>query len=363
MMLAGASRARLAAVPALTGLVIVSAVAVPRAAAAPQHGFPGTLFSVAASSPGNAWASGGLDPGSPVVHWNGKSWKQLASLPFPVTSIGGMAATSAGDAWMAGSWEGTTLIGHWNGKAWKRVRSPSPGNDGNVLNAVAATSVRNAWAVGEFGENGEPHTLILHWDGESWKRVPSPNPGSHPVLEAVTATSARNAWAVGSTGPNGVSFDTVILHWNGTKWTRVPSPDPGGYAFLNSVSATSAGNAWAAGGGGTYGDLLHWNGTKWTAVPVPAIAGLDSSTGYTGVTVVSPRLAWAVSSATSTHVRSVIVQWNGKAWQQVSAPNPDAINTLNAITAISATNAWAVGRNGNGSLIDHWDGTKWTIYR
>ena len=38
------------------------------------------------------------------------------------------------------------------------------------VSAVAATSARNAWAVG-----GGPRTVILHWNGAAWKRVPSPS--------------------------------------------------------------------------------------------------------------------------------------------------------------------------------------------
>jgi hypothetical protein len=36
----------------------------------------------------------------------------------------------------------------------------------------------------------------------------------------VAATSARNAWAVGSTSKiNHGTSKTLILHWNGTTWT------------------------------------------------------------------------------------------------------------------------------------------------
>jgi hypothetical protein len=72
------------------------------------------------------------------------------------------------------------------------------------LEAVAALSATNAWAVG---------VVILHWNGRAWKRVPSPNSG---VLGDVAATSARNAWAIGQ-----IKFKTLILHWNGIAWKTV----------------------------------------------------------------------------------------------------------------------------------------------
>ena len=62
------------------------------------------------------------------------------------------------------------------------------------VSAVAATSARNAWAVG-----GGPRTMILHWNGTAWKRVPSPGHAYSTFLISVAAISADDAWAVGYT--------------------------------------------------------------------------------------------------------------------------------------------------------------------
>src|SRR5579871_4133268 len=64
------------------------------------------------------------------------------------------------------------------------------------LHGVAATSAKNAWAVGSAGTTTHPKTLIVHWNGSSWRPVSSPSP-SGSMLRAVAATSASNAWAVG----------------------------------------------------------------------------------------------------------------------------------------------------------------------
>jgi hypothetical protein len=75
----------------------------------------------------------------------------------------------------------------------------------------------------------------------------------------VAATSARNAWAVGS-----VAFNkTLIIRWNGTAWKHVPSPTYGQLSELLGVAATSAGNAWAVGWDLKGLILQHWNGTAW----------------------------------------------------------------------------------------------------
>ena len=203
-----------------------------------------------------------------VLRWNGTAWKQVPS-PSPGTSAGlsGVAATSASGAWAAGSSTAGTssksLVLGWNGTAWKQVPSPS-----GVLYGVAAISAASAWAV---GYTGGARTLVVRWNGTAWKQVPSPSLGAHfiPFLDAVAATSARNAWAVGDStncgcGP-GIS---LILHWNGAAWTRVPSPTPGGGTILRGVAATSATNAWAVGYSGsgigpTKTLILRWNGKTW----------------------------------------------------------------------------------------------------
>ena len=124
------------------------------------------------------------------------------------------------------------------------------------VSAVAATSVRNAWAVG-----GGPRTVILRWNGKAWRRVPSPNPTAG-ILEGVAAASARSAWAVGSIGGH-----TLILHWTGTVWEQVhsPNPTPDHGENLTGVAATSARNAWVAGYAAGGGQVLiaHWNGVSW----------------------------------------------------------------------------------------------------
>ncbi len=120
----------------------------------------------------------------------------------------------------------TRQIVHWNGTAWTRVPSPNPPSQplGDWLFGVAATSARNAWAVGGTSiTDAGSKTLVLDWNGTAWKRMPSPGPPAGPNLYGVAATSARNAWAVGGTtsNDNGI-FNCVILHWNGTTWNLAP---------------------------------------------------------------------------------------------------------------------------------------------
>jgi hypothetical protein len=327
-------------------------------AAAPSFSITGLPYAVAATSASNAWAVGSETPplgggNTLILHWNGKTWKQVPS-PSPSREdvgdgFGGVAAVSARDAWaVGGTGIGTTLIVRWNGTTWKQVPSPSPTRP-DFLASVAAVSARDAWAVGYTGSST---SLILHWNGRTWKRVPS----SGPMLFGVAATSARNAWAVGG----------QILHWNGKTWKRVPSPSGG----LFGVAAISASNAWAVGGAstGTTGVhektvILHWNGKTWKRVPSPNPTVLN---GLFGVAATSASNAWAVGGSTrlpSGIEKTLILHWNGTTWRQVPSPSPGSVNmNLFGVAATSARHAWAVGSYGSISytaVILRWNGTAW----
>jgi hypothetical protein len=58
------------------------------------------------------------------------------------------------------------------------------------------------------------------------------------------------------------------------------------------------------------------------------------------------------------------LHWNGTAWSRV--PSPAGGPGLLAVTATSATSAWAVGDYSTASgqprtLIMHWNGTRWSL--
>ena len=280
-----------------------------------------------------------------------------------------VAAVSARSAWAVGYSGGCnllackTLIARWNGTAWKRVASPRQGRSG-VLYGIAATSARNAWAVGDTGSvfGGIPEvrrSLILRWNGTAWIRVPCPSPGRGALLYAVAATSARNAWAVGYT--NGISSSRpLIVRWNGAAWTRVPAPNPGGGTFLTDVVATSASNAWAVGftvRGVGQPLILRWNGAAWKRVPIPSLR----SDQLEGVAATSARNAWAVGVTVGGVGRPLILRWNGTSWKVVPAPRVGRSGLLSGVTATSARDVWAVGRAfQDKTLIVHWNGSVWT---
>ena len=188
----------------------------------------GVLIGVAATSPTNAWAVGytsGLK--ALVVRWNGTAWKAVPSPTVPGISsnLYAVAATPAGSAWAVGCTacfgrHPRSLTERWNGTVWQRVPSPTVAA-GSTLDGLAMGSARSAWAVGYTGAvtNLTRRPVILRWNGTGWQQVPSPSQHGGTSLYAVAVSSARGAWAVGQTGSyNNPRPRTVILRWNGHSW-------------------------------------------------------------------------------------------------------------------------------------------------
>jgi len=87
--------------------------------------------------------------------------------------------------------------------------------------------------------------------------------------------------------------------------------------------------------------------------------------GLSGIAAVSASNIWAVGSfsTTSNTTQTLIEHWNGSKWSVVTSPNPagSANNSLSDIAVISASDLWAVGSSTSQTLIEHWNGSKWSI--
>jgi len=77
---------------------------------------------------------------------------------------------------------------------------------------------------------------------------------------------------------------------------------------------------------------------------------------------------WKLCSCEWLTPHTLAIHWNGTQWSKVTTPNVDAsLNRLFGVAAISSKDVWAVGQavtpDGFGlhTLIEHWDGTQWSI--
>jgi WD40 repeat protein len=251
-----------------------------------------------------------------IMRWNGTAWAVVPSPDVPGVSNGlnGVLALSPNDAWAVGSSGGDpieigpdksrTLVLHWDGKTWKQVASPDPGLYSNALNSLAAASPNDIWAVGNYistepqQRGGGPYALplLMHWNGQQWTVAASPESGNY--MSSIAVTRNNKAWAVGTLADEGFS-EAKMLHWDGTRWTEVenppvprPSVDQGPPSnSLTGIAALSSTDAWAVGSyirpdlpayQQTDSVTLHWDGRQWTLVPSPNRDAGQPQTNQTG---------------------------------------------------------------------------------
>jgi hypothetical protein len=156
-------------------------------------------------------------------------------------------------------------------------------------------------------------------------------------------------------------------------WTAGLQPPSPGSADneLHGVTMVSGCNAWAVGfefsAGSSPEPLIErWNGSSWKVATGPVLGGRGGR--LFSVSAISATNIWAVGGVTDLNdVETTLIEhWDGKKWRQVGGANPgNAINELDGVRAVSARNIWAVGFKADRgapqqTLIEHYDGHKWT---
>ena len=328
------------------------------------------------------------------------AWKIIPSIDPGSTEniLYAAAAISANDVWAVGDTSSTgymsqpftqligssILIEHWDGRQWKVIPAPEPAliqpsyHALNSLNAIAAISSNDVWAVGgsyQYGQiqvittpvytvddHGQSLGFIEHWDGSKWSMMHLPKSIASHSLSAIAAISKNDVWIAGD----------IIAHWDGANWTIVPGPVLGANAKIgfSALSAISSRDIWAVGGSySSSGQALiaHWDGTSWKLVKSPYTNFLS------GVTALSAHNIWAVGGINSDPYggggQPFIEHWDGTQWSVLHSPGiaHTHTNTLSAIVALSANDIWAVGQATVGypdlgpAFTEHWDGKQWKI--
>jgi hypothetical protein len=199
--------------------------------------------------------------------------------------------------------------------------------------------------------------------GSIFQVVPTPNDNFDSNLFAAAASSSSDVWAVGQSA----------IHFNGTNWTAVRAPGIIGdnTSFFNGVVDISPTQAWAvgilnAGGeGGTPSQVIEqWNGTQWSVFPGPTFAPGDES-DLDAVTAISADDIWAVGFLLnpSDGILSYLFEhFNGTAWAPTTIVNDGSF--LTAVSADASNDVWAVGYSGfldsdASPLVYHYNGSSW----
>jgi len=156
------------------------------------------------------------------------------------------------------------------------------------------------------------------------------------------------------------SVQTLVEHYDGTKWRVVPSPNPLPKAFLNqnvlnSVRAVSSNDVTAVGllrDSGQQRELTlieHWNGKKWSVIPSPNQSeAAGSLNALTSVTAISATNSYAVgffgNAATKGQDETLVEHFDGKKWSILASPTKGLAQQLNGTFALPGnSDLWAVG--------------------
>jgi hypothetical protein len=292
----------------------------------------------------------------------------LQDMPAPF-----LGAKSAGDRPLIESWDGTT----WRSSAG----SIPPGTTDAELNGVAC-AVSSCMAVGEYSrKSGGDRALAESWDGAAWTLRLPPRLRSidDMMLQDVACVSPTSCTAVGrfSHELQEVSSTTAPLveTWDGTEWRIERSVIPKGSldTELNAVACPTPSRCVAVGfqrgPGGRYSTFAEIRrGTTWRMLPTPDPAGSPYAKFSDLACPRADRCIAVGWSASGTNLRSLVELWDGTRWTVVRTPTPatSTSSVLTAIDCVDLTHCYAVGIYQKGTPTEHafsesWDGAGWTI--
>jgi hypothetical protein len=107
----------------------------------------------------------------------------------------------------------------------------------------------------------------------------------------------------------------------------------------------------------------HFDGTSWQVVPTPV---LEHGDDLLSVAAVAGNDVWAVGSQfgpNGGYGFSLIEHWDGSSWTIIDSPTSTVQHTgLLGVTAIASNDVWAVGEVINfQATVEHWDGSRWSL--
>jgi hypothetical protein len=261
---------------------------------------------------------------------------------------------------------------------WTVDRAGRLGTSDNSLGAIAGSSPDDIWAVGDFlpdtSTSNQDATLSFaeHFDGKRWRAVETPDAGPNfNSFYGVTASGGQ-AWAVGERLDAGYQDRALIERFGGTRWSVVNNPQPGALRdMLFSASALSPSNVWVAGDkegtDGRFETLVeHWNGSRWSVTPTPN-PGTTGNHLY-GISAVASDDVWAVGQKLGSRGpdQALIEHWNGSRWSVIPSPVEHTGTTMLDAVAGAGGQVWAVGEHdypstGGRPLIEHYQHGKWRL--
>ena len=164
-----------------------------------------------------------------------------------------------------------------------------------------------------------------------------------------------------------------------SSWSTVISPNASaGRNVLTALAANAPNDMWGVGfyvnGSSVYQTLAeHWDGNDWSVIPTVNVG--PGNNLFQSVTAISATDVWAVGywrPGTSGPAQPLTEHWNGNGWTVIPAPlAPNSSTPLYSVSASASNEVWAVGISinypGDATLGPrahayalHWNGSNWS---
>ena len=298
------------------------------------------LNAVLALAADNVWVVGATGT---ILHYDGSGWSREAS--GTSYDLCGIAALAANDIWAVGA-QGTIL--HYNGSTW----APQASGITIRLNGVKALDGSHVWAVGDYDATNL-HGTILRYNGSSWSSESVA--GGVGNLMAVVPFAANDVWVVGHEGIAPfleTEGRSSILHYDGSSWIYVMGDTQ---AYLRGLTAIDSSHMWSAGGALEVGrdpddkpivqsSIFFYNSSSWARQAAP-----NGTSDLYGISALAASDVWAVGNIGN------VLHFDGSSW---SRQDIGLTRRLNAVSARVSNDIWAVG---DGGLVIHYDGSWSTV--
>jgi hypothetical protein len=345
------------------------------------------LEAVTCVAANNCTAVGDAGVGAGAERWNGSKWSMLGNAnPYGIvpSSLSGVGCGAPTSCVAVGNGSGA-LAERWNGSRWSLTPVPAPaGAGGTGLAAAACASTTRCVAVGDY--SGEQNNTTIRrplaelWNGSKWSVQNAAAPSGANLrgsgLSSVACPTTSACVAVGALKIKSMNHP-LVERWNGSAWTIQSSPALPGIDVgeLLGVSCRSTSDCTASGWYGVSSNVRrplveHWNGSTWTiraaAIPAQNLSQLDA--------IACPSATSCVAVGYSQknfyeHESIVVERWNGTSWKLQSTPSGgyDSSHLLDITCAsISDCNAAGAGHSPQGhtdAIVEHWNGTGWSLQR
>jgi len=267
------------------------------------------------------------------------------------------------------------------GSPWTGLGTVPDANTKNTVNQPSEVSCAApdklrpvCLMVGEHYSNAKfPAQLAEVWDG-TWTKLSTGNPPgtTWSSLEDVSCRTDKFCMLTGQAGTTKqTSHGTVFIshatayRWDGSKLTRltVPAPRGGHDAELAGVSCPATTFCLAVGNyiradGKSQAYSARWSGGTWTVQNARNLQG-QVLTLFEAVSCVSRTRCEAVGTTLTPGNRAFAEAWSSGTWQiQPTAGKANA--TLFGVTCPAPGHCFAAGSLGSHSLVEAWDGTRWS---